>query len=120
MRGALIILAGISLATGCERLLGPQGNLLLCEGKEFDPPRSLTAENAGEFLKSYLACSKAVGHPATSSSWFHNLGNAHFLAEQLPEAILAYQHGLKLDPGDAGLRANLDYARARVQYPFGE
>src|SRR5262249_22577397 len=35
-------------------------------------------------------------------------------------AILAYQHGLRLDPNDQGLRDNLEYARARVQSPFGE
>ena len=54
----------------------------------------------------------------TSTAQCYNLGNAYFLANQLAEAIHAYRHGLSLDPNDQGLRANLDYARGRVQYPF--
>ncbi len=50
--------------------------------------------------------------------WYLNLGNAQFLADQLPGAILSFNRGLRLDPNDARLRANLDYARAKVQYPF--
>ena len=42
---------------------------------------------------------------------YYNLGNAYFLADQLPEAILAFQRGLRLDPDDADVRANLDYVR---------
>src|SRR5947209_8428757 len=55
-----------------------------------------------------------------SAAKYYNLGNAYFLADQLPEAILAFQRGLRLDPDDADVRANLDYARARVQYSFGQ
>jgi hypothetical protein len=55
-----------------------------------------------------------------SNARLYNAGNAHFLANQLPEAIFAYGRGLRLDPNDQELRANLDYARARVSYPFGD
>jgi hypothetical protein len=65
------------------------------------------------------ACVAALGDGPKSAARFYNLGNAHYLADQLPEAILAYQRGLRLDPNDQGLRDNLDYARARVAYPFG-
>lgn len=54
----------------------------------------------------------------SSSSYYHNLGNACLLAGKLAEAIYNYHRGLRLDPNDAGLQANLDYARAKVQYPF--
>lgn len=43
-----------------------------------------------------------------------NLGNACMLTDDLPRAILAYRRGLILDPADAELRANLEYARAQV------
>ena len=52
-----------------------------------------------------------------SRAYYHNIGNAYFISGQLPEAILAYNRGLYLDPNDSGLRDNLDYARAQVQYP---
>jgi len=45
-----------------------------------------------------------------------NLGNAHLLAGDLPRGILAYRRGLRLNPGDEALRANLAYARKQVVY----
>ena len=56
--------------------------------------------------------------PLTSAAYFHNLGNLALLTNRLPEAILAYHRGLKLNPDDADLRANLDYARAKVLHSF--
>jgi hypothetical protein len=80
---------------------------------------ALSPENADKFVRAYLAMAKNNDWPPSAARFF-NLGNAHFLADQLPEAILAYHRGLCLDPNDSGLRENLDYARARVHYPFGE
>jgi hypothetical protein len=57
---------------------------------------------------------------SASNARFYNMGNAHFLANQLPEAIFAYRRGLRLDPNDQDMRDNLDYVRARVSYPFGD
>jgi hypothetical protein len=49
----------------------------------------------------------------------HNLGNAALLAGELPTAILAYRHGLRLTPADPVLRGNLEEARDQVVYPPG-
>jgi tetratricopeptide (TPR) repeat protein len=46
-----------------------------------------------------------------------NQGNAAFLAGRVPEAILAYQRGLRLNPNHHVLREHLEQARLRVQYP---
>jgi hypothetical protein len=54
-----------------------------------------------------------------SSAGNFNLGNAQFLADQLPEAIFSYRRGLLLDPNDADLRENLTYALAKVAQPYG-
>jgi hypothetical protein len=43
-----------------------------------------------------------------------DLGNAYLLAGDLPRAILAYRHGLRLAPGNRALRGNLRHARQRV------
>lgn len=46
-----------------------------------------------------------------------NQGNAYFLADDLPRAILSYRCGLRLAPSDPELRANLAHAREKVIYP---
>jgi hypothetical protein len=48
---------------------------------------------------------------------YRNQGNAYLLAADLPAAILSYRRGLRLDPADLLLRANLSYARGQVAYP---
>ena len=45
-----------------------------------------------------------------------NLGNAYFLAGDLPHAILAYRRGLQLAPLDSRLQDNLAFARQQVEY----
>jgi tetratricopeptide (TPR) repeat protein len=49
--------------------------------------------------------------------FYRNLGNAHLLADHLPQAILSYRRGLCLSPEDAVLRECLAEARQRVAYP---
>jgi hypothetical protein len=44
-------------------------------------------------------------------------GNAFFLANELPQAMLAYRRGLRLDPNDRDLQRSLEAARAQVPYP---
>ncbi len=53
---------------------------------------------------------------ADNADLYRNAGNAHLLAGELPEAILAYRRGLRCAPHDAELRANLEYARDQVLY----
>jgi hypothetical protein len=52
-----------------------------------------------------------------SPALYANFGNAAVLANRWPEAIWAYQLGLKLDPNDAAMREHLAFARAKVIYP---
>ncbi len=60
-----------------------------------------------------LAIAQHGGHPDR----YLNLGNAEFLAGRLPEAIVAYRRGLRLDPTHDLLRANLKRARDEVVLP---
>jgi hypothetical protein len=48
-----------------------------------------------------------------------NLGNAAFLAGDLPRAILAFRYGLFFDRHHSLLRDNLAYARSQVRYAAG-
>ena len=45
----------------------------------------------------------------------YNLGNAYFKGEELARAILCYERALRLDPSDADVRYNLEFARAMTQ-----
>jgi hypothetical protein len=54
-----------------------------------------------------------------SPTHYLSLGNAEMLAGRLPRAIWAFHAGLKIDPNDSALRANLEYARSLVHYPSG-
>ena len=45
----------------------------------------------------------------------YNLGNAYFKTDELGKAILSYERALRLDPSDADVRYNLDFARAMTQ-----
>jgi tetratricopeptide (TPR) repeat protein len=51
-----------------------------------------------------------------NAALFRNRGNASLLAGELPDAILAYRHGLQIDPNDRVLRTSLEQARAQVAY----
>lgn len=44
---------------------------------------------------------------------YYNLGNAYFLRGDLGRAILHYRRGLRLEPGNRRLQANLYYARGQ-------
>lgn len=101
-----------------------------------DETRRLLLEAAAAFdrgAKALDRANEAQAHFEQAAKYYHdvssrrppnaemllNLGNSLFLAERLPEAILAYRRGLALDPNHPYLAENLDFARARVQYPFG-
>jgi len=47
-----------------------------------------------------------------SKDLYYNLGNAHFKSGELGRSILSYERALRLDPGDADTRANLELARS--------
>lgn len=84
----------------------------LTAGTRGETADKITPETAARLADRYAELDTA------SAARFYNLGNALYLADRLPEATLAYRRGLNLDPNDAGLRDNLEYARARVQSPF--
>jgi len=71
------------------------------------------------FRRAAAHFANAVQQGVRTPGLFLNLGDAHFLADQLPEAIFAFRRGLRLDPDNRTLRANLDYARLRVALPQG-
>jgi hypothetical protein len=53
---------------------------------------------------------------ANNPELYCNQGAACLLADDLPQAVLAYRRGLRLAPADSALRAGLEEARKRVNY----
>ena len=55
-----------------------------------------------------------------SRELYYNLGNAYFKNGEIAPSILWYERALRLDPSDADVRYNLDYARALTQDKIDE
>ncbi len=123
MRHALMPFIVLAMCSGCgnrrplsETAITAQAVWLADLGRELAKPD----EDGRAATEVYAAIAKKYEElDSPSAARFYNLGNARFLACQLPEALLAYRHGLRLDPNDAGLRENLDFARSLVPYPPG-
>jgi hypothetical protein len=78
-------------------------------------------DKARRHFAAAAACYEALRRRgAANAELFRNQGNAALLADQLPQAILAYRRALERAPHDRGLRADLEYAREQVQYPAPE
>lgn len=68
-------------------------------------------ENYDKAAARYEALLKKYG---SSSVLYYNLGNAYYKNEQIPQAILAYERALLLDPADGDARFNLELARQKT------
>ncbi len=77
--------------------------------------RGVEASRAGDQPAAVGAFAEALAEGAVDPAVYHGLGNALYRQEQVGPAIAAWMRGLRLSPGDADLRANLAYARARTQ-----
>ena len=57
---------------------------------------------------------RAAGTNRVSANLLFNLGNAHYKAGQLGQAMAAYHRSLRLDPRNAETQANLRFAREQA------
>ncbi len=64
--------------------------------------------------KAYQSAAQA-GTNSDRADALHNLGNALVQQEKYQEAIQAYQKSLRLRPGDAGSKRNLQLAKAKLR-----
>jgi hypothetical protein len=105
-----LFLAATDFAAGQDGFAAfAEGKKLIADGKDARPAfqlalRSFEKRDVDGLEKTALA---------------QNLGNAAFLAGDLPRAILAYRYGLFCDRHHALLRDHLAYARSQVRYAAG-
>ena len=82
---------------------------------QFDAANKLYAQN--KFAEAATTYEQIVAAGSVSPALYFNLGNAHFKAGQIGRAIAAYRDAQELAPRDPDIRANLQFARNRVQGP---
>lgn len=71
----------------------------------------------GKFADAAAAYEQLTESGTTAPALYFNLGNALFKAGQTGSAIAAYRQAQHLTPRDPDLRANLQFARDKVQGP---
>lgn len=67
----------------------------------------------GYYQQAIAAYEQLVAAGVHNAKLYYNLGNAYFLRHDLGRAILNYRRGLRLEPGNRRLQANLRYVRSQ-------
>ena len=67
----------------------------------------------GQYQKAAEAYEQLLSE-GVSPELYYNLGNCYYRMEEMPRAILAYERALRLAPGDADIRFNLQMARSKT------
>jgi len=67
----------------------------------------------GYYQQAMAGYEQLIASRVHNAKLYYNLGNAYFRLNDLGHAILYYQRGLRLEPGNRQLQANLSYARSR-------
>lgn len=82
---------------------------------DFDSANRLYAQS--QFAEAAAAYEQILTNGAVSPVLFFNQGNAYFKAGKLGRAIASYRQAERFTPRDPDVRANLQFARNRVQGP---
>lgn len=73
-----------------------------------------SAYRAGRYAEAAELYQKAIAADGTSAQILYNLGNAYMRSGAPGDAVLYYERALRLAPGNADVRNNLEYAAAKV------
>lgn len=83
------------------------------EGTDSLTAQATRAYSTGEYEQA-LALFDSVHTEYSSPALLYNIGNCYFKLNDMPHAILFYERALRLAPGDADVKANLELARQSV------
>ena len=78
------------------------------------------AYTAGDYASALKDWEDVRATGLMSKELYFNLGNAYFKTGEIAPAILWYERALRLDPSDADVRYNLEFARAQTQDKIDE
>lgn len=74
----------------------------------------------GDYSSAIELYNRAISDEGTSTDLYYNLGNAYYRAGNQPQAILAYERALRLDPANSEAKANLKFVNERIIDKKGE
>lgn len=83
------------------------------------PSRAITKQDAdkeyvsGNYQQAIQDYKELLRH-GVSPHIYYNLGNAYYRTDSIAQAILAYERALRMSPGDADIRFNLQLARSKT------
>ncbi len=75
----------------------------------------VAAYTAGDYASACRDWEAVRATGLMSRELYYNLGNAYFKSGEMGPAILWYERALRLDPSDADVRYNLEFARSQTQ-----
>ena len=90
----------------------------MCKGNDdayhqFEKGNSFYASQ--EFDSALIAYKTVLQSKMISKELYLNLGNTFFKLDSIPQAILFYEKGIKLAPGDPDLSYNLQYCNKLIK-----
>jgi tetratricopeptide (TPR) repeat protein len=111
---------GPTSADAAERLTPERQREILREGlNAFDDAVRIARDNPAQAERLYRQSAAALetlsDHGIRNAALEYNLGNAYFRLGEVGRAIVHYRRAQRLDPTNAALSANLEYARNRVE-----
>jgi hypothetical protein len=114
--GLAVFLPAVALADGerSDAEVAAQAERAFRQGVE---SKTRLLEARKHFADAADLCLELHRRGVRSPDLYRNLGNAAVLADRWPEAIRAYHVGLKLDPNDRDLHAQLAFVRGKTLYP---
>ncbi len=99
-----------------QTLTKPQQQALLDQANQaFEQVLDSTGAHQaqGYYQQAIAAYEQLIAAGVDNAKLYYNLGNAYFLRQDLGRAILQYRRGLRLEPGNRRLQANLRYVRSQ-------
>lgn len=77
--------------------------------------RADSAYNKEDYPAAISLYNEAIADGDVSAAIYYNLGNAYYRDGRPGRAVIAYERSLRIDPGNADTRANLDFVRSRLE-----
>ena len=108
---ALLLLIGLPFAAQAQETLSYPDSLWRA---------GVEAYSAGNYTQALQDWEDVRATGLMSKELYYNLGNAYFKTGEIAPAILWYERALRLDPSDADVRYNLEFARAQTQDKIDE